>query len=548
MLYNLNWLQPGRQFPPRSEEARIERYKQNKALFEGEHFAETHVSQTRKYDNSPATVQLYRDCARRISRVISNFEEHISFPVLLNYQRLMTLKMADLVCGEYPSISGSNAFENSVIEDVRDFSDLDAKLYSTVIDLSRYGDAVYRIYLDAEHDKRANFAIWDPAEWFPVVAQDGTYTITHHCICWRENLTPDGPIDTWVLHAQIHGTRKEDLGHYEHRVYAMDGYCGTIGVLKSTEVVKTGLEVCAIRHIRAYAVSGNIYGFDDYVTLDSLLGEIMARVGQISVILDKHADPSMTGPLSMLETDPKTGEKYIKMGKFFGVAQGDEQPKYLTWDGQLTAAFKELETLINQLYILSEMGAALLGSTDGSGQAISGTAMRFKMVNPLAKARRVSNSLTRPIKELIHVLSADAEKPELPETEPVEGVEPPSTTLPIAYKNISIEWSDGLPDDPRESIENAKLATGETKMMPLEVAIRRFFKRSQQEAEAWATQIMEQSKAKAAAFGVGGQNAEDDDDPNHPGPQDGTGVNPTKKGSATGVSNFHSDTNGDVSE
>lgn len=542
MLYNLNWLQPGKSFPPKSEENRIRRYKQNKALFEGEHFAETNINSTRVYDNVYETVQLYRDCARRISRVIANFEEHISFPVLLNYQRLMTLKMADLVCGEYPSISGANAFENAVIEDVRDFSDLDAKLYSTVIDLSRYGDAVYRLYLDPEADKRTNYSLWDPAEWFPVVSQDGTFKITHHCICWRENLTPDGAIDTWVLHVQIHGTSKADIGHYEHRVYALDGYCGTIGTLKSSEVVQTGLECCAIKHIRSYVVSGTVYGFDDYVTLDSLLGEIMARVGQISVILDKHADPSMTGPVSMLEIDPKTGERFIKMGKFFGVAPGDEQPKYLTWDGQLSAAFKELEALINQLYILSEMGAALLGSTDGSGQAISGTAMRFKMVNPLAKARRVSNSLTRPMKEIIHVLSADAEKPELPKEVP-EGEEPPSTELPIPYKNISIEWSDGLPDDPRESIENAKLATGETKMMPLEVAIRRFFKRSQHEAADWVKQISEASKAKAAASGL-----PTDKDPNHPGPQDGTGVNPTKKGSATGVNNFHSDTNGDVSE
>lgn len=521
MLFNLNWLQPGRSFPPRCEEARIQRYKQNKALFEGEHFADSYTGVTRCYDDSPSTLQLYRDCARRISRVVANFEECISFPVLLNYQRLMTLKTADLVCGEYPSISGADAVENEVIEDVRDYSDLDAKLYSTVIDLCRYGDAIYRIYLDAENNKRANFAIWDPAEWFPVVAQDGTFTIKYHCICWRENLTPDEAVPTWRLHVQIHGTSKEDIGHYEHRVYVIDGYCGTIGAELVREIVPTGLDVCAIRHVKAYTVSGNIYGFDDYVPIDSILGEIMARVGQISVILDKHADPSMTGPVSMLETDPKTGERYIKMGKFFGVAQGEEQPKYLTWDGQLSAAFKELELLINQLYILSEMGAALLGSTDGSGQAISGTAMRFKMVNPLAKARRVSNSLTRPIRELIHVLSADSEV----ETE----------EKPVPYKNIAIEWSDGLPDDPRESIEAAKLATGETKLMPLEVAIRRFFNRSQQEAKEWVTTLREFSPST-------------EPDPNHPGPQDGTGINPQKKGSATGVVQFHSDTNGDVSE
>ena len=32
--------------------------------------------------------------------------------------------------------------------------------------------------------------------------------------------------------------------------------------------------------------------------------------------------------------------------------------------------------------------------------------------------------------------------------------------------------------------------------------------------------------------------------PNHPGPQDGTGVDPTTKGSTTGLNNFHGLNNG----
>jgi hypothetical protein len=36
---------------------------------------------------------------------------------------------------------------------------------------------------------------------------------------------------------------------------------------------------------------------------------------------------------------------------------------------------------------------------------------------------------------------------------------------------------------------------------------------------------------------------EEEDNPNKPGPQDGTGVNPAKKGSDTGLKSFHSPTN-----
>ena len=40
MLYNLDWLSPGKPFPPVVEEPRITRYRQNAQLFDGEHFAD----------------------------------------------------------------------------------------------------------------------------------------------------------------------------------------------------------------------------------------------------------------------------------------------------------------------------------------------------------------------------------------------------------------------------------------------------------------------------------------------------------------------------
>ena len=147
--------------------------------------------------------------------------------------------------------------------------------------------------------------------------------------------------------------------------------------------------------------------------------------------------------------------------------------------------------------------------------------MRFKMVNPLAKARRIANSMTRPVRYLF------------------------SSMCPVPIENISVFWSDGLPDDPRENIENCKLATGETKMMPLETAIMEFFGRSNEEALKWIEKIHAEVQANIqnAQVAEGGDPAGDgtnsDDDPNKPGPQDGTGVNPMKKGSTTGLNNFH---------
>lgn len=568
MLYNYDWLQPGKAFPPPVEAGRIQRYRQNAHLFDGDHFADPEFRTRTPFgmaDDVP--VNLYLKCAERISQVIGNFEEVISFPTLLNYQRLMSLKMADLVCGEYPTISGVTAKENAAIQDVRDVSDFDAKLYSTVIDISRYGDALWRMYKD--YDGRMNFTCWDPTQWYPIVAQDGTNAIKAHCLCWIVNKSEDALNPDFYLNVQIHSNDPTNIGYYEQREFKMNASGTMIGDQVSSKRVPTGLDRCAVFHIRAFVVTNSVYGYDDYMTVDSILAEIMARVGQISAILDKHADPNITGPVSMLEVDPKTGEYHLRTGKFFAVSQGEEHPEYMTWDGQLTSAFKQLEFLVNQMYILSEMGAAILGGQDGSSQAISGTAMRFKMVNPLAKARRIANSLTLPVRKLFSSLSVSAEVDEdmfdhpedsvNPEgTPPVEGaeqittppVQPKPLQLPIPYRKISVFWADGLPDDPRENIENCKLASGETKMMPLEKAIMEFFGRSQEEAIQWINQIRKESEEKqaaqirqqqqlAAANNPDVEGTGDSSNPNKPGVQDGTGVNPQKKGSSTGLTNFH---------
>ena len=553
MLYNMDWLQPGKPFPPASERDRIVRYHQNARLFDGDHFADPEFrSRVPAGISAQACVTLYEKCAQRISRVIGNWEEVVSFPTLLNYQRLMTLKVADLVCGEHPTISGVTPKENAAIRDVRDTSDFDAKLYATVIDISRYGDSIWRVFKD--YDGKMNFTPWEPTQWYPVVTQDGTNTITEHCLCWIENRSKDAYRPDFYLHVQIHSTT--EVGSYTYKVFKMDSDGITIKSQASSEDIKTGLKQCAVHHLKAFTVTNSIYGYDDYMPLDSILAEIMTRVGQISCILDKHADPNITGPVSMLQRDPETGELYLKTGKFYAVSPGEEKPEYMTWDGQLTSAFKELEFLVNQMYILSEMGAALLGGQDGSSQAISGTAMRFKMVNPLAKVRRIANSLSRPVRQLFSVLSntaeVDEEEFETPVSTPqaAEGeegkVQPKPVdkplVLPIPYRKISVFWADGLPDDPRENIENCKLATGATKMMPLEKGIMEFFGRSNEEALQWIEAIRSETEANMLAT----QNpAADDkeDDPNKPGPQDGTGVNPAKKGSETGLKSFHSPTN-----
>lgn len=536
MLYDLDWLQPGKSYPPSSEKDRITRYAQNATLFDNDQFSD---NKFRSNSNGPGvlarTCGLYDTCVNRIAQVVGNFSDIISVPVLLNYQRFMSLKEADLVAGEHPLITGKDDAENAKIKWILDNTNFYEKLYSIVIDLSRFGDCPIRIYKDPATDTYT-WTIWEASGWQPIVSKDGTYTITKHVLSWIENRSTDDNAPEYYQHFQIFDVSQPN--RIEKRVYYAGSDATTIGSLVATEsfVESNGFTSCPVMSLRAVAVSGTVYGYDDYVPLDAILTEIIVRVSQISAILDKHADPSMTGPISMLSVDRTTGERYLKLSKFYGINEGDTPPSYLTWDGQLTAAFQQLEFLINQLYILSEMGAALTGGIGEGSNAVSGTAMRFKLVNPLAKARRVSNSLTLPMRKLLSTIGSN-----LPDIDEETGEPGSGPDTPLPFGHISIDWQDGLPNDPREQLENCKLASGEEKLIPLEEALMQFMSKSQAEANELVQRVREQTLAEQQQLNqmeIAKENAT-----NQPGPQDGTGVNPQKKGSRTGLNDFPDENN-----
>lgn len=532
MLYDMSWLESGQPFPPLCERERLNRYMQNAMLFDSDHFADGHFRHRGDYPGlKDSTISLYQTCANRIAQVIGNFDDIISVPVLLNYQKFMSLKMADLVCGEHPTITGADEAENSKLKWIQDNTNFHEQLYSAVIDLSRYGDCPIRVYKD-EDSGYYTFTTWEAGQWFPIVSQDGTFRIKEHCLAWLENTQPQNELPDYYLYVQEFVVNKpQEIIEYKF-------HCGSNGTVVGTledgypKKISTGFTMCPVFSLRPYAVSGTVYGYDDYVPLDAVLSEIITRVSQISAILDKHADPAMTGPVSMLTRDEKTGERYLKVSKFYGINEEDTPPSYLVWDGQLDAAFKQLEFLINQLYILSEMGAALTGGLDGSSNAVSGTAMRFKMVNPLAKARRVSNSLTNPLRRMLSFIGSNTPNIDEKTGEPGNGKD-----TPLPYGHITIDWKDGLPDDPREQLEQCKLASGETKLMPLEDCLMTYLGKSQKEASELATKLREQAQEALMQQ----QQQEEEEVANKPGPQDGTGVNPQKKGGQ--VTNFQSENN-----
>lgn len=485
MLYGLKWLNPDKEFPPQEEAERINAYKHYAELFDVSHF---------------------KDFNNYGSRLIANFDEYIKLPVLLAYQRMSTIKLADMAIGAPPSITvNDDDVMTDHVSDIRDQTEFDSKLYEALIDYSRYGVTVFRLFNDDDvpEEDRGNFAVWNPAEWFPIIRRDGTRRIVEHVLAWRVNFgTSTNP--NWYLEVQRHPIKG---GFYIEERYAMDEGGGHIRRKLTSKRVDTNGMPCMVQYVANLPSTTNIYGTSDYKVINELVFKATERMRQILHILDKHADPSMTGPSTMLQANEETGELEFKTSQFYAVSPGEEHPEYMTWDGQLEAAFKALEVLLNQIYVMSEMGEALLGNTQGAGQAVSGTAMRYKMVSPLEKARRVTNSLSLPLKRLFSWLIQveDGKK--------------------IRFQDINIIWGDSLPKDPRELAELTKLQTGAPQILPLKHSLMENYDMDTEDAEHFIDEIIEDQE-QWAELRVSSMDARPGEEGNPAAP-----INPRRKGS-----------------
>jgi len=415
LLYNLDFLNVGKPFPPESEIERLALYSKNKLLFEGKHEF------------------VYAESFKRIQRVIGNFYEVISYATLTNFQKLITKKIADLLLGEPPTITApeQDSPEQTAIDEIMINTRLIKTLYMCAMDISRFGDGILNVYQDKD-TKAGQIDAICPSLWYQVVDEMNIQHVLYHVLAFRDE-------ENQMLTVQIHSK-----GYIENRKYKFDR--NKISKLLFSEIVNTGLDDFAIIPISNLLTSDRAYGIDDYSDLDAIISEIEVRASQINKILDKHSDPSMSAPASAFQQDMDTGEWVLKAGNcFMSESKEDPQVAYITWDAQLESNFKQIEVLMNFLYTISEMGSAVFGDlTKQSGQVPSGSALKRLMINPLAKVNRIRMNVTPEVQKAIILCSEYGGK----------------NIISLKDTMIAINWQDGLPLDEKETTEIMQIRTG----------------------------------------------------------------------------------------
>ena len=411
LLTNLDFISPGKPWPPPTEAERLERYAQNRLLFEGKHEL------------------VYKDWIRLLRE-----DQQATLEMVLNWHKRLTLLFADLLLGEPPRISAGDqdSPEQEAIERIIEDNGLMNVAYEVVLDLSRFGTGIFKI----RYDGRAIIEGQQPAIWFPVIKPDNIKEIQAHVLAWayEDDIQERGKTVTKkYLQTEIHERGKITTAKYpiENNI---------IGLAIEYAEIETGIDEFLVVPVNNVLTTDRITGLDDYSDLDSIIQELETRIAQISRILDKHADPNMYGPDTALEHDPTTGQwGYRGGGKYFPVGQGEQPPGYVTWDGQLDAAFRQIDLLMEQLYILSETSAAAFGQLK-SGLAESGTALRRLMMAPLAKVNRIRLRFDPALKEVLWLASL------LEKAQGMSGA--------MVLEDIHIDWKDGLPDDEQELTQN----------------------------------------------------------------------------------------------
>lgn len=453
MLTSLDFLNQGKPWPPPSERERLSRYAYNRRLFDND------------CDDK------YKEQAKRIERVIGDYQGVISYHLALNYPKRVSIKTADLLLSEAPKIEAGE--QTKKVDEIVSRSDLFSVTRETVLDISMCGDGLFYVRKTG-HGGIVDIAA--PETWFPVVSPDNVKEVMTHVLAWTYSVG-ENESKEWFLKQVIH-----EKGKYTERINRLNGK--TIGPLVEEERTKiTGLDDFAIIHIPNITTSRQLFGADDYGDIDTIVSELEIRFDQIAKVLDKHTDPTMQGPASAL-VDDGMGHKIFPAGNY--ISNMDEygntsNVSYLTWDAQMSANFQMIDKLIDQLYTQSEMGAAIFGDVaNKSGSIPSGSALRRMMISPLAKVARVREKLDPALKKAIKMAAQlDGDK----------------------IDDISITWQDGLPDDPKESAEIMQIRTGGKATISQYSAIKQMDNRTDKDTDAELELIRQDDEIANAGLG-----------------------------------------------
>jgi len=413
-----------------SDKARLAKYQKYEKLFEGSHKAAFSAS-----------------LAGRFSK------EELKTYIACNFAGLLSKVAADFLFGEPVIVDAPDEAKDDQKESVKRIvtnNRLHTLNWETALVTSYKGDALYKVRLGnlkevgvRDSDGKEMGALIEfvqPDLYFPVLDPDNANVIKEHVLAWKRKVNGDD-----YLRKEIHtpdGFIKNEL--WRVKGDQLDGQVQlAVAYPKNTPADQefSGFDGFTIFHIPNFKASpAHHFGQSDYADIDGLLEEINDRMSSNSRILTKHSNPRLAVPPGVLDENGQVRRESFELFEVASEASGMLKPEYITWDGKLDEAFKQIDKIMEFMFMVTETSPGVFG-LDKGGLAESGRALKFKMLRTLSKVKRKRTYFEEALKQALYVaqfLEWTAENPKDKGPEPVD---------------VQLTWQDGLPTDYREEAE-----------------------------------------------------------------------------------------------
>ncbi len=364
--------------------------------------------------------------------------------MICNMAGLISKTCADILFGESPRITAAETDAQAAALRIAHDTHLRMVGYEAALGASFRGDAVLKVRWT---DGGARIDEVPAALYLPERDPDDQRTVRRVTLAW---LRPHG--DALYLRREVH-----EPGVVRHRLDKVDGADYKLvgraplsllyGADAPPEEEETGLPEIPILHIPNYRTGSTFWGYSDYVGLESLFMALNERLSQVSEVLRKHASPRLAVPQDYIRPDGTVALEDLEVIPFDPHTR--PRPEYLTWDAHLSAAFGEIDKLLDLIMLTSETAPAMFG-LEKYGVAESGRALKYRLLRTLAKIARkrvyfgVALSKALYLAQLLEVQHGARYTPLAPE----------------------IDWNDGLPNGDLElaQIEQTLLNSGATSL------------------------------------------------------------------------------------
>lgn len=407
-------------FPTQADKDRLDKYEYYSRLFTGDHFEAFNIKVGDK-DFAKAWAKLRY--------------------TVVNFAGLISKVVADMLFSEPVTISAPDG-DQEWLEGLWRVNKFDIQLYESALSNSFKGDALFkqRIGPLETNQNKPTVIIEDttPNIYFPNL--DG----------FNVRANPKSETLAWTFKVGEAVYLREEIhtpGKIENKVWKMEGDKKSIEMpltlldvagIKAEET--TGVEFSLLNHIPNWKTGDRFFGISDYYDLDSLFYAINNRMSKVDNILDKHSDPILTVPPGILDKNGKVKKSDLGV---IEVQEGENgKPEYVVWDASLENAFKQIEKLVEFMYMVGEVSPDVLGL--GEGVSDSGRALKFKLMRTIAKVARKKLYYDQAIKSMLYKAQVLAKEYGIT----IEGKKLQGE--PVVPELI---WSDGLPTDEVEQTD-----------------------------------------------------------------------------------------------